>query len=235
MTNTNKMLCLLLLVFPALTYAQDEIITTSGKVIESKIKKIGSNEIKYKKYGFQMKSNEIKTKKVLYIQYENGIRKYLNPITMADKYQSFGTMQPLNTKPGQFQKHYVERIDKSFRIDTNQVVGYKRINSILAQCPDTSVQVMLKAAKTMRTFSTISNILATPASAGGGFASYKTVDNFLEMKKAGEEINFNTYLGMGMSFLGTMALPITSAVLNSLKKKLYNRALTKYSNYTAME
>lgn len=230
-----KLAAFAMLLSATASFAQDEIITTSGKVIESKIKNLGSNEIKYKKYGFQVKSFEIKTKKVLYIQYENGTRKYLNSITMADKYQSFGTMQAQNSAPGQFQKHYVERIGDNFRIDTNQIVGYKQINSILAQCPDTSVQVMLKAAKTMRTLSIVSNIAATPASAGGGFASYKTVDNYLQMKKAGEEINFNTYFGMGMSFLGTMALPITSAVLNHLKKKLYNRALTKYSNYSAME
>lgn len=213
--------------------AQDQIITTNGKVIESNIKKLGSNEISYKKYRFQVKANEIKTKKVLYVQYENGNRQYLKPITMAKNYQSFGTMQVQNAQQGIFQPHYVERIGDNFRIDTNEIVNYKNLNSILAQCPDSSVQQSLKSAKLMRTLSTVVNIAATPASAGGGFASYNTVKNYIDMKNAGEEIGFKTYFGMGMSFLGTMAMPITSAVLGHLKKKLYNRTLTMYSNYNS--
>jgi len=213
--------------------AQEQIITINGKVIDSRIKKIGSNEITYKKYRFQMKASEIKTKKVIYVQYESGKRYYLNPITFANDYQSFGTMQSQNVQQGLFQPHYIERIGDNFRIDTNQIVNYKSLNSILAQCPDSNVQLSLKSAKLMRSLSTMCNIAATPASAGGAFASYNTVKNYIDMKRAGEEIGFKNYFGMGMSFLGTMALPITSAVLGHLKKKLYNKTLTLYSNYNS--
>lgn len=209
--------------------AQEYIITTSGKVIKTKeVKNIGRNEIKYKKNIFSIKSSKIKAKKVLYVETESGKRTYVNDITMAKNYQAFGTMPDKSISSGTFQPHFIERIGDRFRIDTAQIVKYKELNNLLEQSPDTVTLVMLKGAKLLRTFSNISDILAAPASASGGFASVKTVDKFIDMKKAGE-LSPKNYINMGLSFLATSALPIASGVMESIKKKLYNKTIKSYS------
>jgi hypothetical protein len=216
--------------------AQDRIITVTGSTLHGHVKKVGKDEITFRKY---FKKYKIPAKKVLYVEYENGKRTQVNDITLARHYKNF-SMLAYNS-PGfktdsikklnptvQFKPHYIERIGNNFRLDTNQIINTRELNNILSQSPNPLVAMNLKAAKTMRTFCTLSKISSYPGSAGGAFATFKTCQTMLDQLKQGPA-PFKTYLGVGLSFVGTLTLPITSAILKNIQRKLYDKTLLTYS------
>jgi hypothetical protein len=213
--------------------AQDHIITTNGKIVKGNVKHIGNDDIAYRRYFHRYK---ISVDKVLYIEFKNGSKKEINPITFAKNYKNYNQSAKTTPLPDSvkstmntsFHPLYIERIGSSFRIDTTRIVGYKTLNSILAQNPNPMVQMQLKSAKMMRTFTTISKITSFPSSAGGAFASYNTFKAMFDQLKAGPA-PFKTYFNAGLSFLGTISVPITSGILKHIQKKLYDKTMMLYS------
>ncbi|TND08051.1 MAG: hypothetical protein FD123_2605 [Bacteroidetes bacterium] len=242
--NARKAIHVIILVLVFLTvtiasaHAQDRIITVTGKVIRGKVKKVKDDYITYRKF---FRKYKIDTDKVLYIVNENGAKKVINDVTMAKNYKNYSQLaksspapkvvdtsvvKPMTVTP--FNAHYIERIGSSYRVDTNQIINAGKLDELIAQSPNPMVQANLKAAKTMRTLCTISKVASFPGSAGGAFASYKTVSKVIDMSKAGP-VPFKTYLATGLSFVGTLSLPITSGILKNVRNKMYDKALILYS------
>lgn len=212
--------------------AQDRIITVTGSTIKGNVKRIGDRGVTYRRL---FRQHEIKTKKVLYIEYHDGTQKEVNDISTAKHYKDFSQLSKNNPMPDSIKKMSqgftpmrIERIGNSFRIDGKRLVNTKELNKIVSQSPNPMVKMNLKAAKTMRTFGIISKISSYPGSAAGAFATFKTCQTMFEQLKQGPA-PFKTYLGVGLSFVGTLTLPITNKILKHFQDKLYDKTLLTYS------
>ncbi|HEY6162364.1 MAG TPA: hypothetical protein VI112_14120, partial [Bacteroidia bacterium] len=194
-----QLLILFMLMFTSAASAQqDHIITLTGKTVSGHVKRVHDDEIVYRKLFHKY---TIPTKKVLYIVYEDGKKKEINPITDAKHYKSYG---PQKSDPNSsFHPAYIERIGNKYRIDTTQLVSLKQLNKLVSQSPNPMVKMQLKTAKLMHTFQTVSKITSYPSSMGGAFASYKTFTVLFDQMKAGP-VPFKTYFNAGISFLGTI-------------------------------
>jgi hypothetical protein len=237
--NINKTIQIAIIIFlltPAFANAQlfgskDLIVKTNGGTIHAYVKDVNYSHVVYRKW---FRKHTISSEKVLYVQNgENGAKTYVNNINMAKNYKAYGSMSSAtastsNTPMPQSQKHFIERIGDSYRIDTNQIVGLGKINDLMAQSNNPQVAVSLKAAKTMRFFTTLTNIASYPSSAGGAFASYNTFKTLFEQMKLGQT-SFKSYLNAGLSFMGTISLPITKGILKHIRNKLYDHTLITYS------
>ena len=80
----------------------------------------------------------------------------------------------------------------------------------------------------MRTLTNLSKAASFPGSAGGGFAMFKTIQSLSKELKNGPA-SFGSYFKAGLSFVGTLSLPITSAILKKQQRKLYDKTLLLYS------
>jgi len=200
----------------------DQIITRKGKIIWGNVKKIGNDEITYKKY---FRKYNINASKVLYIVDESGKKIQVNDISTAKNYKLY---KPAANTNSAFQPSIIERIGGMWRIDTSRLITTKQLNSILAQSPNPMVQMNLKSAKLMRTISIISRITSYPSTLGGGFASFNTFKTIADQMKTGP-VSFKSYLNAGLSFLGTISLPITNAILKKIQKKKYDKTIILYS------
>jgi hypothetical protein len=233
---------LVLLVAASTVNAQDMVVMMNGSVKHTRVRKVKDGMVVCRKY---FRKTKIPTGKVLYVQYADGTKTYFNPVNKAKDYKDFSMMAANTPKTDSIAKkatgvtgtpvtptgshvYKIERIGDNFRLDTNEIVGYGRINTIMAQSGNPIVLVNLKAAKTMRMFHTITTIAAFPSSAGGAFASYNTFSNLFKQLKAGPA-PFKTYLTAGLSFMATLSLPITQGILKHLQKKLYDKTLLMYS------
>lgn len=221
--------------------AQDVIVTTSGKAIKAHVKKANSDYVVYTKLVFDRR--KIKTGKVLYIQYGDGTKKVFRDISMAKHYKNYSALakssstpikaDTLATKTGantpQVHTYYIERLGSNFRLDSNQIVGIGKINDIMSQSVNPAVIAELKLAKTMRMLTTIATLASIPGSASGSFASFVTFKNLFNELKAGNA-SAKSYIGAGLSFTATLALPITSGILKHKRNKLYDKTITMYSS-----
>jgi hypothetical protein len=221
--------------------AQDMIVTVKGKTIHANIRKVKNDNIIYWKWFHRIK---LPVRKVLYVQHSNGTKTEYNSVTTVKNYKSYcnsstsnmlskadSLAKKANTNMPQIansHKYCIERIGQSYRLDTNQIVGTKGINQIMMQSGNPQVMVNLKAAKTMRALTTVSKIASVPGSAGGAFGSYFTFKNLYDQIKSGQT-SFKSYMNAGLTFLGTLSLPITSGILTHIKNKLYDRTLDAYS------
>lgn len=243
--QTVTIAILIIASIPAAKAQRAFILTKKGKVIKNvKIKnaKNGMDEVVYRK-NFHRK--KISREKVLYIQFDNGEKTVINPVTTAKNYKNYS--QPAtNSKKSNtptdslknkansmaqktnVKKHHIERIGKSFRIDTTQIINTHKINKIMAQSGNPMIAAPLKAAKTMRMFHTIIKISSFPSSAGGAWASFNTFKSLFQQLKNGPA-SFKYYLNAGLSFVGTLSLPITSKILSHIQDKLYDKTLQMYS------
>jgi hypothetical protein len=246
MKNAGVLIATVFILLTSLASAQFDfssrcqIVTTKGKTIGArKVKNIDSYEIKYKKFFFQIYPFKIKRNKVLYVVDKNGKKHIINDITMAENYVNFSEKAKAAPKPAtdtiskavpknSFKPHYIERVGNKFRIDTTTIVGPGKINDLMMQSPNPMVQINLKAARTMRTFTNLSKAASFPGSAGGAFASFKTIQSLSKELKNGPA-SFGSYFKAGLSVLGTLSLPITSAILKKQQRKLYNKTILLYS------
>lgn len=240
MKNTKILqLLFVLLIAVSSVKAQDMVVMVSGSVKHTHVKKVKNGMVICSKYFHRTK---IPVEKVLYIQYADGTKTILNPVNKAKNYKDF-SMMANNTKTSQKADsiaksatvtptgahiYKIERIGDNFRLDTNEIVSYGRINTIMAQSGNPIVLVNLKAAKTMRFFHTLSSIAAFPGSAGGAFASYNTFQSLFKQMNSGQA-SFKYYLNAGLSFMATLTLPITSGILKHIQKKLYDKTILMYS------
>lgn len=227
MRAAQLMLVLMGGIFTA-TQAQDQIITTKGKIIHGNVKKIRNDEVVYRKWFHKY---TIAADKVLYVVNADGKKTQVNDITMAKNYKKYNA--PVVTS-GAFQPHTIERIGNSWRVDTNRIVSTGKLNGILAQSPNPQVQLNLKAAKAIRTIGIISKISSYPSTIGGAWASFNTFKTVADQMKNGP-VSFKSYMNAGLSFLGTISLPITNAILNHIQKKKYDKALMSYSASVSAE
>lgn len=223
----------------ATTKSQDIIVTTKGKPIKAHVRKVKNGNIIYWKTFRRIK---FPTYKALYIQYDNGTKTTFNNVTTVNNYKNYALLSesPETAAPQNDSLHMrqapnagahlyrIERIGNYYRLDTDQVVGIRAINQIMAQSGNPAVIASLKAAKTMRMFTTISKIASFPGSASGGYASVVTFQNLFNQMKAGPA-PFKYYLGAGLSFMATLTLPITSGILKHIQNKLYDKTLVLYS------
>jgi hypothetical protein len=221
-------------------FAKCQIVTTSGKTIKArKVKNMNSYEITYKKFFFQVYPFKIKRDHVLYVVDKEGKKHIINDITMAKHYVNFSEKAKTAPRPANdtlskalpessFKPHYIERIGNKFRIDTTMIVGPGKINDLMKQSPNPMVQVNLKAARTMRTFTNLTKAASFPGSAGGAFASFKTIQSLAKELKHGPA-SFGSYFKAGLSFVGTLSLPITTAILKKQQRKLYDKTILLYS------
>jgi hypothetical protein len=200
---------------------KDRIITKKGNILHGNVKHIRKDEIVYRKY---FRRHTIDVDKVLYVQDRDGQRTQINDIKTAKNYKKY-------TPSGDgaaFKPHTIERIGKSFLIDSSRIVGIGKLNGLIAESPNPVVKLNLKTAKLIRTFGIISTISSYPSSMGGAFASYTTIKTLSDQMKAGP-VSFKSYMNTGLSFLGTISLPITTGILKKAQKKAYDKTLVLYS------
>jgi hypothetical protein len=200
---------------------RDKILTKKGNIIHGNVKQIRKDEIVYRKY---FRRHSIDAYKVLYVQDRDGQKTPVNDIRTAKGYKKYSPTGDGAT----FKPHTIERVGNSFLIDSSRLVGFGKLNSLIAESPNPVVKLNLKTAKLVRTFGIISKISSYPSSMGGAFASYTTLKTVSDQMKAGP-VPFKSYMNAGLSFLGTISLPITSGILTKLQKKMYDKTLVVYS------
>jgi hypothetical protein len=201
--------------------SKDQILTKKGNVIHGNVKNIRKDEIVYRKY---FRRHSVSVDKVLYVQDKEGQQIQINDIRTAKNYKKYLPAGGSST----FKPHTIERIGNSFRIDSSRIVGTGTLNSLIAESPNPVVKMNLKTAKLVRTFAILSKISAYPSSMGGAYASYSTIKTLSDQMKAGP-VSFKSYANAGLSFLGTISLPITTGILKKVQKKMYDKTLVLYS------
>ncbi len=220
---------------------QDVIVTMKGQTINAHVRKVKDGNAIYWKFFHRVK---FPVDKILYIQYADGKKTEFNKVTSAKNYKNYSQLAKSSPVPAKkdsvagkttavapapgYHKFYIERLGNNFRLDSTDIVGPRRIEQVLAQSGDPMMAANLKVAKTLRKFSSITKIASYPGSTGGSYASYLTFKNLFDQMKAGP-VSFNTYLGAGLSFIGTLSLPITQAILKHKQNKMYDKMLTMYS------
>ena len=150
--------------------------------------------------------------------------------TTTDKDQSTTKKADDNNplKNGPVSNQYrIDHLDKKYLIN-NQKVSSKAVDKLLAKSTNPAVVAMAKTAKITKTFQKITKLTSYPSTIAGGIASIATFSNvYNQIQKGGASTQ--SYVNAGLSFLGTLTLPITSKILKSRRDKLYDKAIDLYN------
>jgi hypothetical protein len=99
---------------------------------------------------------------------------------------------------------------------------------LLAKSTNPKVQAIAQTAKLTKVFQKVVKLTSIPTTIGGGVTSIVTFTNvYKQIKDGGASVN--SYVNAGLSFLGTLSLPIASRLLKNQRDKIYDRAIDLYN------
>lgn len=235
--------------------AQDSILRADGTFAFGKVVSIGNNAISYKKSGMEDGPTYTEDlRNIAYVRYKNGEKEVYEDLaktatrTDVTKIDNTRISSPTQGNPaipgtslpevktpqnpmlanGPVSPQYrIEHLDKKFKVN-GEKVSQNAVDKLLKKSSNPTVVAMAKTAKLTKTFQKITKISAYPSTIAGGFSSIATFSRMYEqIQDSGA--SFNSCKDFGLSFLGTMALPITSKILKNRRDKLYDKAIDLYN------
>ncbi|MDF2436749.1 MAG: hypothetical protein K0Q95_1125 [Bacteroidota bacterium] len=245
---------MVLFVFCSYTsHAQDTIVKNNGIVIYGKITEVTSTEISFIKKDFP-DGPTFKEKKsdISLIKYRNGqsqefVRIENNSIGQevpaANQYntgnynknvpQSSGNANNQTTPTNQnnvlangpvnSSNNKIEEVDGKY-FKNGQKLGRRGLDKELKKSTNPLVQTSLKTAKLVKISQKIVGITSIPSTIAGGVTSIITISQAVTAYQKGA-ITPQFYVNAGLSFLGTLTVPITSKILKKQRDKLYKKTI----------
>jgi len=220
----------------------DTIVKTNGEKIGCKILEIGANGVSYKRTDMTDSPLFIAGKEeITSIKFRNG-EKQVFP-TLANK-QPVSTMDKSPNSEGTFNKpddngkkkkdlgpisdqHKIIYDGKKYYVDGRRI-GSRDADRLLSRSTNPAVKIPLKTAKLTKTFQKIMKITSYPSTISGGVASISTFRTvYIEAQNGGAQMS--SWINAGLSFIGTMAFPITSKILKKRQTKLYDKTIDLYN------
>lgn len=234
----GNLLNLLTLIFLSITVnlkAQDTIEKINGTIIYGRILEVGPNTITYKKTNLEDGPIYIDNKtEIAVIRYHNGQKEEITKTVVPQPLPS--VLPPTETLPN---NNYLKNgpVSEQYRIDRDlnnrfiingQRVSTRKVDNLLKRSKDPAIQSAFKTAKTVKILQKIVGLTSIPGSITGGIASLITFNNCYKAIKRGTATP-NSYINAGLSFIGTVSLPVTSKLLKSKRDKLYDKAIDLYN------
>lgn len=243
-TNPFLFVFLFLNIFVITSFkAQDTIVKHNGDVIAVKITEVGTNAVTYKKANLPDGPTIVDYKSdIAFVKFSNGDKQVFtkDPATeMKKKGLDSGSKdieianpkEPLkNNSPStntNASKNEIDFLDKKYYIN-NQKASRKDVDRLLAKSQNPAVIIAHKTAKATKTVQKIVGITSIPSTIGGGFATVGTMMTCFKESKTGPTPT-SSLMNLGMSFLGSLTLPITNKILKNRRDKLYNKVIDLYN------
>lgn len=111
----KQLLVLSFIVCPALVFAQDVIVKHDGSTILSKVTKIGTTEVEYKKFSNQNgPTYTILTSDILSINYENGEKESFADAAKSAKQEEEAKQQIVEAKPAADNAEIISRYNQTY-------------------------------------------------------------------------------------------------------------------------
>ncbi len=219
----------------------DTIVKIDGTRIPCKITEVGTNGISYKRIDmtdsplFTVGKSEIDYLWLRIGEKQTFPKTNSQSTTGLDKNpNSQGTFnKPEETKKGKkdlgpiSDKYKIDYDGKKYYVNGRRI-GSRDADRLLARSTNPAVQIPLKTAKLTKTFQKIMKITAYPSTISGGVASISTFRTvYIEAQNGGAGIS--SWVNAGLSFIGTLAFPITAKILKKRQVKLYDKTIDLYN------
>jgi hypothetical protein len=220
---------------------QDTIVKTDGTKIPCKILEVGANGISYKRVDITDGPLYVVGKEeIVYVRLRNGDKQTFpttnpQPKTGLDKNpNSEGAFnQPNETQRGKkdlgpiSSEHKIMYDGKKYYVNGRRI-GSRDADRLLSRSTNPAVLIPYKTARLTKTFQKIVKITSYPSTIAGGAASISTFRTvYIEAQNGGAGIS--SWVNAGLSFVGTLAFPITAKILKKRQTKLYDKTIDLYN------
>lgn len=227
---------------------QDTLFKTNGEKIACKVLEVGTNGISYKKADNPDGPTFVDNKDdILLIRYRNGqkqefLKTTFNGAAPANNNLTNGSNNDAGTnnnngnggnkndkaRKGPISDEYKIIFDGKKYYVNGQKIGRRDVDRLLSRSDNPAVKVPYKTAKLTKTFQKIIGITSYPSTVSGGVASFATFRTvYIEAQNGGAQAS--SWVNAGLSFLGTLSLPITSKILKNRRDKLYDKTIDIYN------
>lgn len=215
----------------------DTLFKRNGEKIGCKVLEIGTNAVSYKKTDQKDAAIFTDSKSdILQIKYMNG-KKEEFPQSIYSQDQSgivkkesqSSSKSPVMVRGKALSAdHKIVMDGKKFYLDGTKL-GRKDVDRVLSQSDNPAVPVVLKVAKLTKKFQKAASIISWPSTISGGIASFSTFRTvYLESQAAGG-VSMGSWVNAGLSFVGTLTMPVTSKILKKKRDKLYAKTIDLYN------
>ena len=124
-------------------------------------------------------------------------------------------------------KNKIEFLNNKYTVN-GQRVKRKDVDRLLAKSKNPGVQIAHKTAKTTRIVQKVIGLTSIGSTTTGGIMTVSTVFTCFKEAQNGS-VSTGSYVNAGLSFLGTLTLPITSKILKNRRDKLYDKTIDLYN------
>ncbi|MDO8998370.1 MAG: hypothetical protein Q7W45_01295 [Bacteroidota bacterium] len=212
---------------------QDLIIKTNGDTLHVKLIELDLNAVSYKKNSMPDGPNFILNKKEIFlIKYSNGDIEYFSDQQSIKTVNTNSSSVSSNNKtyspdPSSSGKNKIEYLNEQYLINKKNA-RQKDVNRLMESSKNPAVLIGLKAAKSMSLAQKITKITSYPTTILGGVTTLVSVVEGYQLVQRGRATG-RTFLNMGLSFVGTITLPITSKILSKKSDKMYEKLIDMYN------
>lgn len=215
--------------------AQDTIVKLNGEIIPAKIIEVGTNAIRYTKSDIKEGPTFVDYKTdIAYIRYSNGKKEIISKQPQVATIQK-PMMDTASAKPDAFDaytppssKTRIEFMNNKYTVN-GQRVKRKDVDRLLSKSKNPAVQIAHKTAKTTRILQKVIGLTSIGSTTTGGIMTISTVFTCFKEAQGGGNVSVGSYVNAGLSFLGTLSLPITSKILKNRRDKLYDKTIDLYN------
>jgi hypothetical protein len=216
------------MVFPSFSNAQDIIYKKNGDSLIVNVKEKDSLKVFYTEYlksDGKLLNEKIENIKVIY--YADGrVENVAENLSLKEKIQL--KQDIANSLVYGPDSHQILHIKKNeYKID-NEEVKLKDVNSLLMRSLRPDVKSALKGARGLRIVEQIFSFTSIATTSTGFVGSMAIIHNIVNKVRAGT-IKPADWWGMGFSFFGTMAFPITGKILKHFERKRYDKVIDIYN------
>jgi hypothetical protein len=215
----------------AFCYSQDIIVKRSGDSISVKLLEIGLEAVSYKKTSMLNGPTYVLEKKEIFlIRYANGEVEHFTqaaPSQTAAVNSNTTSTASDKSESNNPEKNKIEFINDQFTIN-GQKAKRKDVNRYLSKSKNPAIVLGLKATKLTGTAQKIVKITSFPTTIIGSVTTLFTVVEGYQLVQRGRATG-KTFVNMGLSFLGTISLPITNKILKKKSDKMYDKLIDMYN------
>lgn len=226
---------------------QDTLFKTNGEKIPCKVLEVGTNGVSYKKADNPDGPTFIDNKEdISFIRFKNGQKQeFIKPVVGSDSWKNSNSQNQSNNnnnnngsnnsnadngkpKKGPISDEYKIIYDGRGYYVNGQKIGRRDVDRLLSRSSNPAVKVPFKTAKATKIAQKIVGITSYPSTVSGGVASISTFRTlYIEAQNGGAQPS--SWVNAGLSFLGTVSLPITSKILKNRRNKLYDKTIDIYN------
>jgi hypothetical protein len=219
--------------------SQDLIVKTNGDTISAKLLEVGLNAVSYKRTSspdgpvFVLDKTEI-----VLIKYANGEVEHFNNLpatksttatstTTSNASATSGTNAARQQSLASQDKNKIEFISDQYMIN-GQKAKRKDVDRYLSKSKNPAILVGLKATKATTLAQKITKITSIPTAIVGSFTTLFTLAEGYQLVQRGRATT-RTFVDIGLSFVGTLALPVTNKILKKKSDKMYDNLIDMYN------